>query len=83
MPGGGDEDDQDDDGRPPAKAAEKAALSKWLARHPNPSRPFACKALTAADVPDLAADPRVALKADGRPKASSGSGPAGSGTRSW
>jgi hypothetical protein len=68
-----------------SKAAEKAALAKWLARHPNPSRPFACKALTAEDVPDLAADPRVALKADGHPKALalSATGVAGSGTRSW
>lgn len=78
------EDEQGQGGGPAAKAAERAALGKWLAKHPKPSRPFACKALTAADVPDLAADPRVLLKAgDGRPKALSGTGPAGSGTRSW
>jgi len=72
--------EQDD---PAAKSAELTALRKWLARHPSPSRPFACKALTAADVPDLAADPRVVLKAGGHPKALSGTGPAGSGTLSW
>jgi hypothetical protein len=77
-----DEDQDDEQGKPPAKAAEKAALSKWLARHPSPSRPFACKALTAADVPELASDPRVALKASPG-KALAGTGPAGSGTRSW
>jgi hypothetical protein len=72
--------EQDD---PAAKSAELSALRKWLTRHPSPSRPFACKALTAADVPDLAADPRVVLKAGGHPKAPSGTGPAGSGTLSW
>jgi hypothetical protein len=72
--------EQDD---PAAKSAELSALRKWLGRHPSPSRPFACKALTAADVPDLAADPRVVLKAGGHPKALSGTGPAGSGTWSW
>ena len=81
--GQGDEDeDEQDEGA--AKSAELTSLRKWLTRHPSPSRPFACKALTAADVPDLAADPRVALKAgDAAPKALSGTGPAGSGTRSW
>jgi hypothetical protein len=79
------EEDQGEDGQddPAAKSAELSALRKWLARHPSPSRPFACKALTAADVPDLAADPRVVLKAGGHPKALSGTGPAGSGTLSW
>lgn len=80
------EEDEDKQPRPAAKSAELAALRKWLARHPEPSRPFACKALTAADVPDLAADPRVLLKDGGAgPKvlASSGTGLAGSGTRSW
>jgi len=80
-----DDDDEDDsgDGKPAAsKAAELAALKKWLGRHPRPARPFACKALTAADVPvELAADSRVVLKADdAAPKARSGRGPAGSGT---
>jgi hypothetical protein len=75
--------DDDDDGPPVAsKAAELAALRKWLGRHPAPARPFACKALTAADVPaGMAADPRVLLK-DGPGKAPAGTGPAGSGTRS-
>ena len=84
--GGEDGQDEPQQGKPAAKSAELAALRKWLVRHPSPSRPFACKALTAADVPDLAADPRVLLKADDAgPKvpALSGTGPAGSGTRSW
>lgn len=83
--GSGDEGQGDD--APPAasKSAELAALRKWLGKHPSPSRPFACKALTAADAPQYAADPRVAFKAGdgGRPKASSGTGPAGRGTGSW
>ncbi len=68
-----------------AKSLELAALRKWLGRHPSPPRPFACKALTAADAPQYAADPRVQLaKADdAAPKALSGTGPAGSGTGSW
>lgn len=78
----GQEDDTEDEDsqQPPApsKAAEKAALTKWLARHPKASRPFECRALTAADVPDLAADPRVVLKAGGHPKALSTTGLAGS-----
>jgi hypothetical protein len=79
--GQGDEGGQDG---PAAKSAELTALRKWLTRHPSPSRPFACKALTANDVPDLASDARVLLKAaDAAPKALSGTGPAGSGTRSW
>jgi len=90
APGGGpqqqdgqDDDEQDDDG-PAAKTAELAALRKWTARHPKPSRPFACKALTAADAPELAADPRVVFKADDAgPKALSATGRAGSGTGSW
>lgn len=86
----GEEDDgsedgegQGDDGQPPAasKSAELAALRKWLGRHPKPPRPFTCKALTATDLGQLAADPRVLAKADdARPKASSGTGPAGRGT---
>jgi hypothetical protein len=77
----GDGQDDEQDGPPAAsKSAELAALRKWLGRHPSPSRPFACKALTAADVPaELAADPRVALKAsDAGPK---GTGP--DGTATW
>ena len=86
QPGDQDQDDEDGDEQDQgaAKAAELGALRKWLTRHPSPSRPFACKALTAADVPDLASDARVLLKAgDDRPKALSGTGPAGSGTSSW
>jgi hypothetical protein len=89
QPGdGGDDDGEgqgDGEGKPPAaaKAAELAALRKWLTRHPSPARPFACKALTAADAPQYAADARVALKADDAgPKASGGHGPAGRGTGS-
>jgi hypothetical protein len=82
MPGNMPADDEQDD--PAAKSAELAALRKWLAKRPNPSRPFACKALTAADAPELAADPRVLLKAGGdAPKALSATGPAGRGTSSW
>jgi hypothetical protein len=84
--GGGQPGDDEDDQEPPAaaKAAELAALRKWLTRHPSPGRPFACKALTAADVPQYAADARVALKADDAgPKASGGHGPAGRGTSTW
>lgn len=78
---GQDGEGEDQQGTPAAKSAELTALRKWLARHPEPSRPFACKALTAADVPDLAADPRVVLKAGGeRPKALSMTGRAGSAT---
>lgn len=83
---GSDDEGQGDDEQPAAsKSAELAALRKWLGRHPKPARPFACKALTAADAPQYAADPRVAFKAGdgGRPKASSGTGPAGRGTGSW
>ena len=88
---GGQEDGQEGgegQGKPPAasKAAELAALRKWLGRHPSPSRQFACKTLTMADVPlEIAADSRVVLKDGGGagPKALSGTGPAGSGTRSW
>jgi hypothetical protein len=77
----------DDDEEPPAPAAksvERAALRKWLAKHPSPPRPFACKALTASDLGELAADPRVTAKADdAAPKALSATGRAGSGTFSW
>lgn len=76
------DDGEDEQDAPAAKSAELTALRKWLARHPEPRRPFACKALTAADVPDLAADPRVLLKASPG-KVLAGTGPAGSGTWSW
>jgi len=86
----GDEDDDGQDEDPAQKAqffasaSELAALRKWLGRHPQPARPFQCQVLTAADVPQYAADPRVVLKAgDPGPKALSGTGPAGSGTSSW
>jgi len=64
---------------PASKSGELAALRKWLARHPSASRPFACQALTAADAPQYADDPRVLLK-DGPGKALAGTGPAGRGT---
>lgn len=91
---GGDQAGQDDEEEPQqrgkpgqkqppvSKAAERQALRRWLAKG-RTSRPFECTVLTAADVPDLAADPRVVLKAgDPGPKAraSSGTGPAGRGT---
>lgn len=77
-------DEEDEQGDPAAKAVELAALRKYLAKRPNPARPFACAALTAADAPEYAADARVVLKAgDPGPKALSGTGPAGSGTSSW
>jgi len=65
------------------KSAERVALRKWLARHPQPGRQFACKALTAADVPELAGDPRVVFKAGDGPKAPARRGLAGTGTRTW
>ena len=86
APGGA--DGQGDDGEqggsgPAAKSAELAALRNWLGKARNASRVFECRSLTAADVPQYAANPRVVLKADdARPKALSGTGPAGSGTRS-
>jgi hypothetical protein len=74
--GGGDQG-----GGPAAKAAELAALRNWLGKARNAGRTFECRALTAADVPQFAADPRVVLKAGGEaPKALSGTGRAGSGT---
>ncbi len=62
---------------PAAKAAELSALRKWLARHPQSSRLFACKALTAADW-DGPADPRIVFKAGGHPKVPCTTGLAGS-----
>lgn len=81
--GGEDEQDgQDDDGPPVSKAAEAKALKAWL-RKGDRRRPFACKALTAADMPELDGDPRVVFKAGGAtPKALRPSGLAGSGIRS-
>jgi hypothetical protein len=67
--------------QPPSRAGEAKALKSFLGKRGNPSRPFVCKVLTAADMPALAGDARVVFK-DG-PKASAGSGPAGSGTRNW
>lgn len=79
-------DDQDDEDEQASKAAEAQALKAWL-RNKGRRRPgdqFACKALTVADMPVLAGDPRVVFKADDAgPKALSGTGPAGSGTGSW
>jgi hypothetical protein len=81
-----DDDDGQDDGEATlaSKSAELGALKKWLARHPDPARPFACKALTAADAPGFAGDSRVVFKADGDgdPKASAGRGLAGIATKS-
>lgn len=71
------------DATPAAKSAELAAFRRWAARHPAPGRQFACQALTAADAPDLAGDPRIVLAKGDRPKALAGTGPAGSGTGSW
>jgi len=89
MPQQGDEQDQGDSedeppGNAPAKAAEAKALKSFLGRRRNPPRPFECKVLTAADMPELDGDPRVVFKAaDAGPKALSGTGPAGRGTRRW
>ena len=86
------QDGEEEQGDARSKAAEKAALSKWLAKHPRPSRPFMCKALTPADAPELAGDIRIAFAGgpypfmvakDGPGKALAGTGPAGSGTLSW
>lgn len=85
-----DDDDQADDDEPPtsrkvSKSAELVIVRRWLRSHPNPARPFACNAITAADAPDLASDPRVLLKAsDAGPKAParSGTGQAGTATAS-
>lgn len=76
--GDGQGDGEDGQEPPAAKSAELTALRKWLNRHPSPSRPFACKALTAADAPDLAGDARVVFKAGGHPKVPSTTGLAGS-----
>ena len=82
---GDDDDDQDDDGNAKAaKTAELAKLAKWAPKADNRRKIFRCRDLTAADAPEFAADPRVVFKAaDAAPKASGGTGPAGSGTRSW
>jgi hypothetical protein len=74
------QDNEDEQDGPPSKTAEKAALRRYLAK--DRSRPFECRALTAADVPALASDPRVLFK-DGPGKVPAGIGPAGSGTGSW
>jgi hypothetical protein len=85
--GSGGEQGQEDGGEqepaPGQKQAEARALKSWLARHPEPARPFVCKALTAADAPALADDARVVFKAgdDEDPKVPAGRGLAGTGTR--
>lgn len=48
------------DGEDTVKAAEKAALRRYLSRAR--ARPFQCEVLTAEDVPFLADDPRVILR---------------------
>jgi hypothetical protein len=79
---GDDDEDEQDDGA--AKSAELAALRNWLGKARNNGRTFECRALTAADAPKLADDPRVVFKAgDPGPKALSATGRAGSGTGSW
>jgi hypothetical protein len=70
---------------PDLRKAELASLGRWLARNPRPHRPFMCKALTAADLGEMAADPRI-RPADGpvvTPKglALTGTGRGGNGTR--
>jgi hypothetical protein len=82
APPGQQDGSQDGQGPSVSKSAESAALKKWAARHPSPSRPFVCKALTADDMPALAGDPRVVFKDAPGPKALAGHGLAGSGTRS-
>jgi hypothetical protein len=84
----GDKQDQggeDEQGTLAAKSTEREMLRLWMkSRRRQPGDQFTCKALTAADAPKYAADPRVIFKAaDADPKALSGTGPAGSGTRSW
>jgi hypothetical protein len=60
---------------------EIAALRRWLRRNQRPHRPFACTLAKAADLGDLASDPRV-VPADGVPKGRAGTGPAGMRTAS-
>jgi hypothetical protein len=77
------EDEDEQDGKT-AKSAELAALRNWLGKARNAGRTFECRALTAADAPQYAGNPRVLLKAgESRPKALSATGRAGSGTGSW
>ena len=86
---GGQPDPEDDGPAKPtraAKALELAAYRRWAAKRPAAGRQFVCKALTAADAPELVSDPRIVLAKAGDsedPKvlASSGTGRAGSGTR--
>jgi hypothetical protein len=79
----GDDDEDEQDGKS-AKSTELAALKNWLGKARNAGRTFECRALTAADAPKLADDPRVVFKAgDPGPKALSATGRAGSGTGSW
>ena len=78
QPDGQDEEDGQDGA--PSKQAEKAALRRYLAK--NRGRPFECRALVAADMPELDGDPRVVFK-DAGPKALAGTGPAGRGTGNW
>jgi hypothetical protein len=71
-----------DDDAMVSKAAERAALRNWLAKPRNQNRTFECRALTVADAPQWANNPRVVFKAGGDPKAPWPRGLAGSGTRS-
>ena len=83
-----DEGEQPAPGAKASKGAELEALRAWRrntpARRRDPGGLFKCEVLTRADVPHWAADARIVFKADDAgPKALSGTGPAGSGTRSW
>lgn len=80
--GPADGEGQEDGGKPaPSKAAEAKALKSWARKQQAPGRQFVCQALTAADVPALAGDPRVVFKAADDPKARARRGLAGTGTR--
>lgn len=76
---GGEQPGSEDEATPASKSAERLALRRYLAK--DHKRPFVCKALTAADVPELATDARVVLKGAPDPKALARRGLAGTGTR--
>ena len=66
---------------PEVVKAEIDQLRRWLRRNTRPHRPFTCQVAKAADLGELASDPRV-TPADGRPKDRAGTGPAGTPTPS-
>lgn len=81
--GEGHQGDDEQGGEPAAKSAERHVLRLWAkSRLRKPGDQFVCKSLTAADAPKYATDPRVVFK-DGPGKVLAGTGPAGSGTKSW